>query len=116
MRDGSVNFPRRSVVMSSLALVRGWWLPAICAALFPVAVWAAGEGQKDLDEATDKQLSAESLGDLESVIALCDSAIKKGLDKDQTEFAKQLLSSTLYQHADRSVKAIFEQQPPNPRW
>ncbi|MCA9162723.1 MAG: hypothetical protein KDA62_07080, partial [Planctomycetales bacterium] len=42
----------------------------------------AADGQKDLDQATELQLSAESLGDLEKVADLCESAIKKGLSKD----------------------------------
>ncbi len=87
-----------------------------CLILIPVLAWAAEEGQKDLDEATDLQLTAETLGDLEKVAELCESAIKKGLDKGQEEFAKQLLSSTLFQHAEKSSESIFAQRPPNPRW
>lgn len=102
--------------MSSLGFGRRCVWMAAAVLLLPVAVWAAGEGQKDYDEASEKQLTAESLGDLEKVITLCESAIKKGLDKEYEGIAKQLLASTLYQHAERSVKAIFEQQPPNPRW
>ncbi len=77
---------------------------------------AANEGQADLDKATDLQLAAETLADLEKVVALAESAIKKGLDKDQEAFAKQMLAATLYQHANRLSAAIFEQTPPSPRW
>ena len=77
---------------------------------------AADEGQADLDKATELQLGAETLADLEKVIALAESAVKKGLDKGQEEFAKQLLAATLYQHANRLSAAIFEQTPPSPRW
>lgn len=91
----------------------GWFLALL---LVPALGWSANEGQKDLDEATDLQLTAETLGDLEKVAELCESALKKGLDDGQTQFAKQLLSSTLYQHAQKSAEAIFAQQPPNPRW
>jgi tetratricopeptide (TPR) repeat protein len=61
-------------------------------------------------------LSAETLGDLEKVISLAEGAIKKGLDKDQEAFAKQVLAATLFQHANRSAQAIFEVTPPSPRW
>ena len=71
-----------------------------------------GEGQADLDAATDLQVGAESLADLEKVTELIESALKKGLDKGQEDFAKRMLAATLYQHADRLSKAIFDQNPP----
>jgi hypothetical protein len=78
--------------------------------------WAEGEGQADLDAATDLQVGAESLADLEKVSGLVESALKKGLDKGQEAFAKRMLAATLYQHADRLSKAIFEQTPPTQNW
>ncbi|MDX1948492.1 MAG: tetratricopeptide repeat protein [Pirellulaceae bacterium] len=78
--------------------------------------WGANEGQADLDKATELQLSAETLADLEKVIELAESALKKGLDKGQTDFAKQVLGATLFQHANRLSEAIFEQTPPSPKW
>jgi tetratricopeptide (TPR) repeat protein len=82
----------------------------------PPAVLAQNAGQADLDMATDLQLTAETLGELERVIKLAETALDKGLDEGQKTFAKQLLAATLYQHANRSASAIFEQTPPNPRW
>lgn len=79
-------------------------------------VRAEGEGQKDLDEAADLQLAAETLADFEKIIGLAEGAIKKGLDKGQEEFARKMLAATLYQHAERSCKAIFEQSPPTRNW
>jgi len=79
-------------------------------------VLAANEGQADLDKATELQVTARSIGDLEKVAALCESALKKGLDEANQAFAKQLLSSTLYQHAAQLCDPIFDQTPPNPRW
>jgi len=84
--------------------------------LMPAVVRAENEGQADLDAATDLQLSAETLGDLEKVIEKGESALKKGLDEGQAQFAKQMLAATLFQHANRLSAAIFEQQPPSPRW
>jgi tetratricopeptide (TPR) repeat protein len=78
---------------------------------FPAApAIADNEGQADLDAATDLQLTAETLGDLEKVIKLAESALSKGLDKGQQEFAKKLLGSALYQHANRSVETVLERR------
>ncbi len=77
---------------------------------------AEGAGQKDLDEAADLQVAAETLADFEKVVSLAESALKKGLDKGQEEFAHKLAAATLYQHAERSAKAIFEQSPPTRNW
>jgi tetratricopeptide (TPR) repeat protein len=77
-------------------------------ALLSRAAVADNEGQADLDQAADLQITAETLGDLEKVVKLAESALQKGLDKGQQEFAKKLLSATLYQHANRSTEAIFE--------
>lgn len=68
---------------------------------------AENEGQADLDKATELQLSADSLNDLEKVADLAESAISKGLDEGNKEFATQLLTSTLYAHASRLSEVIF---------
>ena len=91
-------------------------LALLAALVLAAPATAAEEGQIDLDKATELQLGAETLADLEKVVALTESALKKGLDKGQEEFAKQLLAATLYQHANRLSAAIFEQTPPSPRW
>src|SRR5687768_14699818 len=85
-------------------------------ALVAAPARAENEGQADLDKATELQLTAETLADLEKVIELGESALKKGLDKGQADLAKQILAATLYQHANRMTAAIFEQTPPSPRW
>jgi tetratricopeptide (TPR) repeat protein len=85
-------------------------------ALLAAPLRAENEGQADLDKATELQLTAETLADLEKVVELGESALKKGLDKGQTDLAKQILAATLYQHANRMSQAIFEQSPPSPRW
>jgi tetratricopeptide (TPR) repeat protein len=88
----------------------------ICTALLCAPALAENEGQADLDKASDLQLTAESLNDMEQVISLAESALKKGLDKGQEDFAKQMLAATLFQHANKLAEAIFEQTPPSPRW
>src|SRR6185369_3879948 len=94
-------------------------LPAFAVATFVslsvVAAAADKPGQADLDQATDLQITAETLGDLEKVIKLAESALEKGLDKEQQDFAKKLLAATLYQHANRSVESLVERGRRNPR-
>jgi len=80
------------------------------------AARAANEGQADLDKATELQVTAESLSDLEKVAKLCENALKKGLDADNQAFAKQLMSSTLYQRAAQLCGPVFDQSPPDRRW
>jgi tetratricopeptide (TPR) repeat protein len=77
---------------------------------------ADGPGQADIDQATESKIAAESLADLERVIALCESGLAKGVDKDNADFAKQLLASSLLQHATRFTEEIFDENGPHPRW
>jgi len=95
-------------------------LPGVCFLVLSIVLapgaQAASEGQADLDKATELQVTAPSLGDLEKVAKLCESALKKGLDEANQAFAKQLLSSTLYQHAAQLCGPIFDQTPPDRRW
>lgn len=74
------------------------------------------KGLDDLDKATDLQLQVKNLQDIDQVVSLCESALEKGLDKDNTEFAKQLLVSSLWQHASQLSAAIFDQPRPHPQW
>src|SRR5687768_4905339 len=76
--------------------------PALAlAALFLLSAVAQADdpGQADLDKAIASKITAEPLEEFSEVIELCQSALDRGLDKDNTEFAKQLLASTLLQRA-----------------
>lgn len=85
--------------------------------LLTTLVAADGPGQKDLDEAADLQINDDpTLADFEKVIALAESALKKGLDKEQEEFAHKMLATTQFRHADRSCDAIFKLKPPTRNW
>lgn len=113
---------RKMFCRLSTLLLCLWVVPSI-AGLTPGAIVGSAQaataedaGQKDLDKATELQLSIEQLEDVEKVIALCESAMTKGLDKDNTEFAKQLLVSSLWQHASQLSAAIFDAPRPHPRW
>ena len=61
-------------------------------------------------------MGAQSLDDLEKVINLSESSLKKGLDKETTEFAKQLLSSVLYERANQVSQALLEGRLNPQRW
>jgi len=74
-------------------------------------VHAENEGQDDLDQATEKKLSAESLDDLAQVADLCQSALKKGLDASNTQFANNLLTGTLMERANVMTRNIVEHKP-----
>ena len=76
----------------------------------------ANEGKPDLEQAIDKKLSAESLDQLGEVINLAQRALDKGLDEENTLFAKQLLASTLSQRGLMMVEAIFAPDRPDGRW
>lgn len=77
---------------------------------------AQNEGQEELNQATAKKLSAESLADLNEVVRLCEQALKKGLDETNTQYANSLLTGTLVQRAAILSAAIFEKNPPDARW
>jgi tetratricopeptide (TPR) repeat protein len=73
---------------------------------------SAGEndGQDDLDKATEKKLSSESLDDLSDVLKLCESAMKKGLSPANTQFANDLYTSTLLQRGTVLTQAVFDRR------
>ena len=83
------------------------WAFLVCF-LGVATVGAQNDGQSDLDQATDLQLKAKTLADNEKVISLCESALNKGLDETNTQFAKQLLVSALWQRASQLSSAILE--------
>jgi tetratricopeptide (TPR) repeat protein len=91
-------------------------LALVLVALPAAAARAQNEGQEALNQATQKKLSAESLADLNEVVRLCEQALKKGLDDTNTQFANSLLTGTLVQRAGILSAAIFEKNPPDPRW
>jgi tetratricopeptide (TPR) repeat protein len=90
---------------------------AIIAGMFSAgAVRAADNGQADLDKATELKLSASTVTDWGEVIRLTESALQKGLDKSNTEFANKLLASTLVQRAMVVTATIQKIFPADQRW
>ncbi|TWT38814.1 tetratricopeptide repeat protein [Blastopirellula retiformator] len=92
------------------------WFAPLVVLMIAAPLWAQAKGQADLDKAVDLKLSAESVDDLEKVISLSESALKQGLSPDDELFAKQLLTSVLYQRAQTIASGIFERQPPVAQW
>jgi len=79
-------------------------------------VLAENEGLDDLDRATEVKLTFSTLSDLGEVIRLCESALEKGLDEDNTRFAKQLLASTRIQRGSAIARMILDTTSPDPMW
>jgi tetratricopeptide (TPR) repeat protein len=77
---------------------------------------AENEGLDDLDKATQLKVTAQNLQDLNGVVDHLDTALEKGLDKDNAEFAQQLLLSTLLQRGSMYSGAVFNvsRQAPQP--
>ncbi len=72
----------------------------------PMAAWAQNDGQEKLDEATSLKLDAKSPDELKKVIALCDEAIKAGLDEDNMALAKQVLAASALQRAQMMLQQL----------
>ena len=84
---------------------RSTFMACLITCLITTAV-VADEGQDDLDRATDLKLQAKSMQDFDSVIRLCEQAIKKGLTADSAMFARDLLTATRFQKAERILQAL----------
>ncbi|MEI8374295.1 MAG: tetratricopeptide repeat protein [Planctomycetota bacterium] len=91
------------------ALTLAWF--ALVVGTFPVLARAENEGQADLDKATQQKLGSQTSGDLTEVIQLCESSLKKGLDKNNTAFANDLMASAYVQRgsltANKAYRAIL---------
>ena len=76
---------------------------------------AEGAGKADLDKASEAKLTAGA--DLDEVVRLLESALKKGLDPTNTEFANQLLISTLIRRAQETAEQMSTENFREPaRW
>ncbi|GAB4135864.1 MAG: tetratricopeptide repeat protein [Thermogutta sp.] len=75
-----------------------------------------GAGQADLDKAIELKLNASTFSDLGEVIRLCESAIEKGLDEANAEFAKQLLGATRFQRGLLVGETVLSTLPIDNNW
>lgn len=78
----------------------------LLAALAAPAI-AENEGLDDLDKATQLKVTAETLDNLNEVIDRADTALEKGLDKENKKFAEQLLIASLMQRGQLFAAAVF---------
>ncbi len=94
------------------------WSAALLTIIAPLTGELSGgenKGQADLDKAIGLKLTAENISQLGTVIDLCQSALDKGLDEANTDFAKKLLASTLIQRASVVSRQTFDALPADPR-
>lgn len=100
----------------------GWmWIALIVVGVISTCVMSTGvvraeeDGLAELDRAVDAKLNARSVPELGKVIEYCQSALRKGLDEANTEFAEKLLASTLIQRATAIGDAILNQPVVDPQ-
>ena len=96
-------------------MIRRPWLLAmslaVCSFLVAGSARAEGEGQADFDEALRVKVTAEDMRDLNKVVELLESAIEKGLDVENNDFAEEMLVETLMQRAAQ-LSAVIQAAPP----
>lgn len=66
----------------------------------------ASEGQLDLDEALRLKIGAKGLRDLNKVIQRLETALDKGLEQEDHDFAEQMLSDSLMERATTLMRVI----------
>src|SRR3954453_7303549 len=90
-------------------------LCSLLVSAFVAPALAGNEGQDDLDKATQLKVTAENLDDLGEVIDHVDTALEKGLDKENAKFARQLLISSLMQRGQLFSAAVFNVSMQDPQ-
>ncbi len=73
------------------------------------------DGTADFEKATELKVNARRPIDLDRVVQLCESAIKKGLDPASEEFCRRMLLDALMEYARLSSARILAPNP-DPRW
>lgn len=68
---------------------------------------AAEDGAADFEKATALKISANRLRDLDKVVQLCESALKKGLDADSEKFCRQMMLDSLMEYANQMSARIL---------
>ena len=72
-------------------------------------------GSEDLSEAFLLKFDARTTLDLDKIVRLCESALKKGLDENESEQAKFLASESLLRFAEGMARRTFT-TPRDRRW
>lgn len=89
------------------------WLALLCVG--DRAVAADKAGQADLDKAVEVRINAKSLTEMEQVISLARSALKKGLEPADEKFARELLAGVLFQRGQMFATGVLDAVRPDPR-
>lgn len=96
--------------MTGWQRVAATWLAA-AACLAAGVARAEGDGQADFDEALRiKVVASGGLRELNEVIELLEKALDKGLDVENSDFAEQVLSESLFERASQ-LAAVVESVP-----
>jgi tetratricopeptide (TPR) repeat protein len=106
-------FMRASPMFRTLSL--RLFVGSLLVSALAIQAIAENEGQEDLDKATQLKVAAENLEDLGEVIDHVDTAIEKGLDKENAKFAEQLLAASLLQRGQLFASAVFNVPPQDPQ-
>lgn len=85
-------------VCSTALLIGCLWVPQLAQ--------AENEGLAKLDEASTLKIGADTPTKLKAVITLCEEAITAGLDDDNLQLAKQILSASALQRAQLSLQQL----------
>lgn len=85
-----------------------WILLATCGSSLALA---DGAGQEDLDNAMRAKVTAQDMNDLNQVVQLLESAMRKGLDEEGAEFAAQMLNDALLERASGLLE-VLDRVPP----
>lgn len=67
---------------------------------------AEGLGQEDLDDALRAKVTAEDIRDLNTVIERLESALEKGLDVENSDFAEEMLADSLLERASQLTAVV----------
>ena len=94
-------FPLRPLIPSLQFLLLA--ITIVCGSI----VTAAGPGQTDFDDAVTKKLSAKSMADLEEVSNLLESALAKGLEGGDGDFAKQMLGAVYLERGQALAQRLI---------
>lgn len=72
----------------------------------PARLHAEGQGQADLEEALRAKVTAEDVRQRSHVIELLESALDKGLDVENSDFAEQMLVDSLLERAEELATVL----------
>ncbi|NMC19724.1 MAG: tetratricopeptide repeat protein [Thermogutta sp.] len=104
------------VLAATFVAVNYSWRGASAEETAPAEAASPSAGQADLDKAIEAKLNASTFSDLGEVIRLCESAIEKGLDEANAEFAKQLLAATRFQRGLLVGETVLRTLPIDNNW